>query len=212
LRNAPLESRFAIASAGLLGYECNICDLGKSVLNEMKEEIALYKKWRKVLQYGQLYRLKEEGGLDSEYDTDLVRFEILSEDKSKAVGIIMQGLVTPNYSHHRFNAVGLKEDSIYHFHNRNLKYDIHRMGNLVNTMSPVHIKQDSLVHNVVAKFVRLDGEVEDYTLYGRVLNNVGIGLSQTYAGTGYGGNTGIYQDFDARIYLIEEETAYDGTN
>jgi alpha-galactosidase len=80
------------------------------------------------------------------------------------------------------------------------------MGSLVNTMAPVHIKQDSLVHNVVSKFVQLDGEIEDYTLTGQVLNNAGVKLSQTYASTGFGTNTAIYQDFDARIYLVEEVT------
>jgi alpha-galactosidase len=78
------------------------------------------------------------------------------------------------------------------------------MGDLVNTMAPIHIKQDSLIHNVVSKFVRLDGEVEDYTIMGQVLNKAGVRLSQTYAGTGFGTNTAIYQDFDARVYMVEE--------
>jgi alpha-galactosidase len=71
-------------------------------------------------------------------------------------------------------------------------------------MAPVHIKQDSVVHSVVSKFVQLDGEVEDYTITGAVLNKAGIKLAQTYAGTGLGNNTALYQDFDARVYLLEE--------
>jgi alpha-galactosidase len=204
LRVTPLESRFAIACAGILGYECNICDMGKNELSEIKSQVALYKKWRNVLQFGKLYRLNDENFPKSEYDTDIVKWEILSDDRSKAVGITMQGLVTPNFSHHSFKAVELKEDVQYHFYNRTLKYDIHRMGDLVNTMAPIHIKQDSLIHNVVSKFVRLDGEVEDYTIMGQVLNKAGVRLSQTYAGTGFGTNTAIYQDFDARVYMVEE--------
>ncbi len=204
LRNTPIESRFAVACAGILGYECNICDMGKDELSEIKNQIALYKKWRKVLQFGQLYRLTDESLPKSEYDTDIIKWEILSEDKSKAAGIAMQGLVTANYSHRSFKTFALKEDVQYNFHNRILKYDIHRMGDLVNTMAPFHIKQDSVIHNMVSKFVRLDGETEDYTLYGRVLNKAGVALSQSYAGTGFGANTALYQDFDARIYLIEE--------
>jgi alpha-galactosidase len=204
LRVTPLESRFAIACGGVLGYECNICDMGKNELAEVKSQLELYKKWRGILQFGQLYRLKDDGSPKSEYDTDIVRWEILSEDKSKAVGITMQGLVTPNFSHHSFKAVGLKEDVQYHFYNRTLKYDIHRMGDLVNTMAPIHIKQDSLVHSMVSKFVQLDGEAENCAVLGRVLNHAGLKLSQTYAGTGFGKNTAIYQDFDARVYLMEE--------
>jgi alpha-galactosidase len=78
------------------------------------------------------------------------------------------------------------------------------MGSLVNTMAPIHIKQDSLVHSVVSKFIQIDGEIEDYTVMGAVLNNVGVKLAQSYAGTGFGTNTALYQDFDARVYLIEE--------
>jgi alpha-galactosidase len=204
LRNTPLETRFAIACAGLLGYECNICDMGKAELDDMKNQIGLYKKWRNILQFGQLYRLKENSLPHTEYDTEVIRWEIISEDKAKAIVITMQGLVTPNFSQHSFKTVGLKQDAEYHLYNRNLKYDIHRMGSLVNTMAPIHIKQDSLVHSVVSKFIQIDGEVEDYTVMGAVLNNVGVKLAQTYAGTGFGTNTALYQDFDARVYLIEE--------
>jgi alpha-galactosidase len=205
LRNTPLETRFAIASAGLLGYECNICDMTKNELAEMKNEIALYKKWRKVLQYGQLYRLKDDSLPKTEYDTEVIRWEILAPDKSKAVVITMQGLVTPNFSRHSFRTVALKEDSLYHLYNRKLKYDIKRMGSLVNIMAPVHIKKDSVVQTVVSKLVQLEGEVEDYKITGAVLNHAGIKLAQTYAGTGLGDNTALYQDFDARFYMLEEK-------
>jgi alpha-galactosidase len=206
LRTTPIESRFAIASAGILGYECNISEMGKTELAEMKNQIALYKKWRKILQFGQLYRLKDDSLPQTEYDTEIIRWEIVSEDKSKAAVITMQGLVTPNYSRHSFKTVALKDDAEYHLYNRKLKYDIRRLGSLVNLMSPIHIKQDSLVHSVVSRVVQLDGETENYIISGRVLEKAGIKLAQTFAGTGFGANTAIYQDFDTRMYLLEEVT------
>ena len=72
-------------------------------------------------------------------------------------------------------------------------------------IAPIHIKKDSLVHNTVAKFIKMDGETEDYTLPGSVLNNCGVALAQSFAGTGYNANTRLYQDFDARMYFIEKE-------
>ena len=37
-----------------------------------------------------------------------------------------------------------------------------------------------------------------------LLNHAGIALAQGFAGTGYGENTRLYQDFDARMYFAEK--------
>lgn len=55
-RTTPLETRFAVAAFGLLGYECNFCDLKKEESEAIKAQIILYKKWRSVLQQGIFYR------------------------------------------------------------------------------------------------------------------------------------------------------------
>lgn len=204
LRVTPLESRFAIACAGILGYECNLCDVKPEELQEIKEQIKLYKQWREVLQFGQMYRLRS-GKMTSPYDTDMVRWNIVAPDQNRAVGITLQGQVIANYAHRSFQTKGLAEEKRYHFYNRMLKYDIHRMGDLINTIAPVHIKQDSVVHGILSKCIKLDGEIENVLVYGSILNKVGVQLSQSYAGTGFGENTAFYQDYDAKIYLIEAE-------
>ena len=56
LRMTPLATRFNVAAFGVLGYECNLCDMKKEEVAEIKEQIALYKKWREVLQFGTFYR------------------------------------------------------------------------------------------------------------------------------------------------------------
>ena len=204
LRRTPLTSRFAIASVGILGYECNLSDASMEDMEEIKVEIELYKKWRNVLQFGDWYRLYEEADKKSVYDMDVIRWNMVSADKSKAVGIMLQGETLANYSHHVFKTRGLDDAKKYHFYNRALKYDIHRMGDLINTMAPVHVKQDSLLHDAISKFIRLDGEKEDKVVSGAVMNRHGVPLAQNYAGTGYGQNTALYQDYDARIYFMEE--------
>ena len=214
LRTTALETRFAVACAGVLGYECNLSDAKPEELAEIKVQVELYKKWRHVLQFGQLYRINSGtecayGNLSamnqsSPYDTDVIRWNIVSPEKSSAVGIVLQGQVKANFGHRSFRTVGLDEEKTYHFYNRVLKYDIHRMGDLVNTMAPIHVKQDSMVHDVISKFVKLDGEIEDVTVSGSLLNHAGIVLNDGYAGTGFNSNTAIYQDYDARIFFIEE--------
>lgn len=203
LRKVPLESRFAIACAGVLGYECNLSDLSAGELAEIREEIKLYKEWRKVLQFGQLYRLK---GLVAQgrFDTEAVRWNIVSPDGKRAVGIAFQNQVLPNYSHRYFRTKGLQEESVYHVYNRSLKYDIRRMGDLINTVSPIPVKQNSLLHGALSHLLQLDGEKEDHIVTGSILNKTGIPLASGYQGTGFDGNTAFYQDYDGRIYLIEE--------
>ena len=44
---------------------------------------------------------------------------------------------------------------------------IKNFGDLVNTAASIHVKQDSLVHNVLAKFVTMPGEKEEYTARGK---------------------------------------------
>lgn len=209
LRQMPLETRFAISCGGILGYEYNLSDAKQEDLEEIRQEISLYKRWRETLQFGQLYRLNGSTAVGwekpySQFDTDHIRWIIVSENQENAVGIVMQGRSLPNFGRRFFRSYGLKENSLYHFYNRNRKYDIHRMGDLVNTVSPTHIRQDSVLHNLVSKFYKLPGETEEYFVKGSLLNRAGIQLAESFCGTGMNGNTALYQDNDARLFFVEE--------
>jgi alpha-galactosidase len=72
-------------------------------------------------------------------------------------------------------------------------------------VSPIHIKQDSLVHDVVAKFVKMDGETEDYVISGDTLMYAGVKLKQAFGGTGYNNEVRYFQDFASRVYFMEAE-------
>ncbi len=209
LRNTPLSTRYAVASFGVLGYETNISDASKEELAEMKAQIALYKQWRKTLQFGRWYRLggsvlERERAYRTSFDKDLVKWLAVSEEQDKAVAVTVQGQVTPHYGHHIIKTRGLKEDVSYHFYNIPVKHDLHRFGELVNMIAPIHIKQDSLLHDTLARFIKMDGAKEDVTVSGSLLNKAGIHLAQSFAGTGYNANTEVYQDYDACVYYIEE--------
>ena len=53
----------------------------------------------------------------------------------------------------------------------------------------------------------MDGEKEDYVVSGALLNKAGIRLTQAFGGTGYNSDTRKFQDFESRIYYIEEVEA-----
>lgn len=212
LRKTPLETRFAVAAFGICGYECNFCDMKKEELDAVKEQIALYKKWRSVMQRGRFYRGRsfgETAGFSGTVLADLpgnqMEWTCVSKDGEKAVGFLMQKLVAPNTQFHYYKAKGLRPELRYHFYNRNLKYNVKDFGDLVNTVAPVHIKPDSMAHNLIAKFVKMDGETEDMHVYGDVLMYNGVRLAQSFAGTGYNNEVRYYQDFGARLYFMEKE-------
>lgn len=60
------------------------------------------------------------------------------------------------------------------------------------------------MHNVISKFVKMDGEKEDYILYGDMLMNAGVKLKQGFSGTGYNDQVRFFPDFASRLYLMEE--------
>lgn len=199
LRITPLETRFQVASFGILGYECNLKDLSGSDLNAIREQIALYKKWRDVFQFGTFYR----GTENEDSDSETLSWTCVSPDGRRAVGLFFRRLTTPNQSHDWYRPVGLLPDVKYHFYGRNIKYNLKDFGDLVNTVSPVHIKQGSALQEILSRFVNMDGEKEDLTAYGDTLMLAGIALKPAFAGTGYNSDTRLFPDFSSRIYFME---------
>lgn len=211
LRTTPLETRFHVAAFGVFGYECNFCDMKKEDLAAVKAQISLYKEWRQVLQFGDFYRGRGFSGMEklgcaanAVSAMNAVEWTIVSQDRKKAVGLLFQKLVSPNTSYAYYQARGLHPEKAYHFYNRALSYNVKDFGDLVNTVSPVHIKQDSLVHNLVAKFVKMEGETEDCMVYGDTLMYSGVKLKQAFAATGYNNEVRFFQDFGSRMYFMEE--------
>lgn len=212
LRMTPLETRFHVACFGICGYECNLCDMKKEELDRIKEQITLYKKWRDVLQTGNFYRGRsfgEHSGMASCLDSsegNYMEWTCVSQDGKKAVGFLMQKLAVPNSRFHSYKAKGLIPDALYHFYNRQLKINVKEFGDLVNTISPVHVKQDSFVHNMIARFVKMDGETEDFWACGDTLMYAGVCLKQAFAGTGYNDQVRFFPDFGSRIYFMETDS------
>jgi alpha-galactosidase len=199
LRTTPLATRFHVAAFGVLGYECNLREMSAEDRRQIAEQIKLYKAWREVLQFGTFYR----GRSGNHYEWTCV-----SPDQKKAVGMLLQVLVEPNTMFAQYFPKGLDPDRKYRFYNMEQKVEIKAFGDLLNMVSPVHIKQNSLLHNAVNKLVKMPGEVESHETWGSVLMS-GVKLKGGFAGTGYDENTRFFQDFASRMYFmeaVEEET------
>lgn len=195
LRDTPLLTRFNVAAFGLLGYEFDFRDLSGEMLKRVKDQIKLYKKWRKVLQYGIFYR-KRSGNIHE--------WVCVSNDRTKAIDMVLQELSSANTQYEYARPRGLDMNKRYHFYSIANTEDILQFGSLVNTVAPIHIKQDSQIHYAMSKFVKMKGEAEDYIISGEVLMKAGVKLKPAYCGTGFNENTRIFSDFSSRMYFIEE--------
>lgn len=211
LRNTLLETRFNVAAFGVCGYECNLCDMGREQLAAIKQHIALYKQWREVLQFGDFYRGRGFGSGEGGHSAigvtgaqNTMEWTCVSPDRSRAVGMLFQKLAVPNDFYACYRAKGLDGEALYHFTNRRPKYNLRDFGGLVNMVSPVHIRQDSLMESIAAKVVKLDGETEDCLVYGDELMYHGVKLKQAFGSVGFGGDTRVCQDFGSRLYFMEK--------
>lgn len=191
LRVSPIETRFNIASFGVLGYELNLCELTHEEFEKVKTQIETYKEWRDTFFYGDFYRIDKE------------QWMVVSPDKQHAVTVIWNKLCAPNAFYKKIRMTGLLSDTTYHVFNVSLKHNIKQFGGLINQVSPIHIRQDSFMQNTIARFYKMDGETEDYLVTGETLMHAGIKLTQSFGGTGYNSDTRLYQDFASRMYFIE---------
>ena len=191
LRVTPIETRFNIASFGVLGYEINLCEISKDEFEKIKIQVETYKEWRDTFFYGDFYRVEKD------------QWMVVSPDKKHAVTVLWNKLCDPNSFYRKIRTVGLDENLDYHLFNVQLKHNIKQFGGLINQAAPIHVKQDSLLHNTIARFYKMNGEVEDYIVSGQTLNNAGLKLTQAFGGTGYNDDTRLFQDFASRMYFME---------
>ena len=106
LREAPLESRFHVAAMGLLGYELDLGKLSGQERSAVAEQTAFYKRYREVLQFGQLYRLR--AGEDGLWEMMAV-----GRDRKTALALLFQPENRANAPAVRLTARGLREDGVY---------------------------------------------------------------------------------------------------
>ncbi len=207
LRRTPIETRYHIALLGVLGYECNLNDLNGEELKNIRQQIKIYKEHRHTLQFGTFYR--RSSVFDKKNYSTLLpntandfEWTVVNEDKSSAIGVILQTLVHPNTEYASLNPTGLLDDAFYRIEGREITYNIKEFGSLVNQVSPIHVKQDGMVHNAIARYITMNGENEQHLMYGDAMMRVGVRLRPAFAGVGYNDNIRFYPDFASRFYVI----------
>lgn len=78
----PLETRFNVACGGLLGYELDVSKLSEEEMRVVAAQTAFYKEHRKLLQFGDQYRLGDV------FASSVGGFITVSKDRNTAIAVV----------------------------------------------------------------------------------------------------------------------------
>lgn len=196
LRNTPVETRFNVAAFGLLGYELDLTGLFHFDKTAIKKQVAFYKQYRRIFQFGRFYRLRET------LDHDKIIWVCVSEDKKTAIAGLFQGSSGVAKGYDVLKTLGLDEGLDYEIEGRAQYINVKAFGNLVNRVLPVKIRGDGMIHTLISSRYLFEMAKEHYTAGGDLLNQYGIKLIQQFSGTGYNENIRILGDYGSRLYII----------
>ncbi len=196
LRETPLATRFHAACFGCLGYELDLKYLSPEERKDIAEQIAFYKQYRKIFQYGRFYRIKS-------YKSNKVIWETVSEDKETALTGFFQTLATAAESSDKLRVIGLK-NARFTIQTRAQRLYIDRFGGLIKHVTPVEVNPDGVIMRVANRHYSLKDCVETYTCSSKALT-AGIPLTDQFIGTGYNDRVRMLGDFGSNMYVIEKE-------
>ena len=106
-RTTPLATRFAVAAAGNLGFELDLKKLSKEEKEEVREQIAEYKRRRRTVQFGTYYRLADS------FQENQSAWNIVSEDGMEVIFTHVQILARSAYRVPVIRLKGLNPDAVY---------------------------------------------------------------------------------------------------
>lgn len=186
MRITNLESRFNVAAFGSLGYELDLASLPLEQRNLIREQIAFYKRFRSVFQFGTFYRNKT--GNQSQWS-------VVSQDRKTILTLFWQDRQVPNGPCDVLRVPQADENAMYDVFPRAQGMTLGDLGGrLASEISPLKLDAKTIVPT----------EVEHYTVSGGLLKWAGIRLNQQYFGKDWDEQTRVMGDCGSRIYLIKK--------
>lgn len=108
-RLTSLDTRAAVAYFGDFGYELDITKMAADELATIKKQVAFYKQYRHLFQFGKFYRLDNaDTANDNVYD-----WQVVNADKSEAILARFQILNGANPAYIRVYFTGLDPEATY---------------------------------------------------------------------------------------------------
>jgi alpha-galactosidase len=194
LRDTPLSTRFNAASFGCLGYELDLKYLSFVQRREVKSQIAFYKQYRSVMQYGTFWRGEPD-------KANKVVWHCVAQDTNSGISGFFQTLADASEGFDRLKLMGLKGERKYHVTTLKQSLFIKRFGGLVKHILQVNLHPEGLLLRTANRYFCLNDCVEGYSGYGDVLMN-GILLNNQFIGSYYNNKIRILGDFGSNLYIV----------
>ena len=190
LRVTPLCTRGNVSFFGCLGYELDLKHLLKLEKEQIKEQIAFYKQYREVFQFGTFRRLPQGWQVTKE---------------STALVATFRKVVAAAPGYETLTLRDLEEDKLYRFSTFAQKLRIGQFGSLIKHVAPVDLDPNGLVLRTADRLITMPDGNQKFTASGAALM-AGVRLLPQFRGTGYDQNQRTLTDFGSDLYIIEEET------
>lgn len=190
LRATPLSTRGNVAFFGCLGYELDLKHLLPVEIKEIKTQIAFYKQYREVFQYGTFRRTK-------------LGWQVSNGDVTLAGVFHRLVQAAPGYEQLRLS--GLETDARYRMTSLSQSIRVGQFGNLLKHVAPVNVDPNGQLLRIADRHFTLPGGAEEQIVSGAALMS-GILLRPLFRGTGYDQNQRTQGDFGSDIYVIEKIT------
>lgn len=195
LRDTPLATRFHAACFGCLGYELDLNYLSSEEKKDIAEQIAFYKQYRSVFQYGTFSRMKT-------YKENKVIWQSVGKNKNTAVTGFFQTIAVAAENGDKLIVTGLSQGK-FSVRTRPQRLYIKRFGGLLKHILPVELNPDGVVLRVANRHYSLTDCVEKYECSSAALR-AGIPLCSQFIGTGYNKNVRMLGDFGSSLYITEK--------
>lgn len=197
LRQTPLSTRFNVSAFGILGYELDLKYLNFAEKKEVINQICLYKKYRKTMQYGTFYRYNTS-------KSNIINFLCVEPNKTCAILGNFELMAKASPSNEIISVKGLDKNEKYTFKTFLQGISIKRFGALINHIRLFKIMPDGFIMRMANQFYRLPNCVETYSGFGDLLT-VGVGLNNEFIGSYYNSETRLLGDFGSSLYIIKKE-------
>ena len=189
LRTTPLCTRGNVSFFGCLGYELDLKHLLKLEKDQIKDQIAFYKKYRKVFQFGQFHRL--ENG-----------WQVMGENMALAAVFRKLLPAAPGYETLRLR--GLSGSKRYKLSTYAQKLRIGQFGSLLKHVAPVNLNPNGLVLRTADRLITIPDGNQTLHASGAAMM-AGVRLLPLFRGTGYDANQRTLADFGSDLFIIEED-------
>ena len=191
LRNTPLCTRGNVSFFGCLGYELDLKHLLKLEKDQIKEQVALYKRYRNIFQFGTFHRLKNGWQV--------------SNGKT-ALAAVFRKLTSSAPGYETLRLKQMKKECRYRFRTNPQVLRVGQFGSLEKHVAPVNLDPNGLLLRAADRHITLPDGVLNLHTSGAALM-AGIRLLPNFRGTGYDANQRALTDFGSELYIVEEEDA-----